>query len=79
MQSLDDEIARIHNKIVELDEQITFTQKMILSLKSGNKDDQLRCKILNADVITVSNKRKQLQTEHQKVHTILVNSNKFEF
>ena len=73
LQAIKDEVARIQIQSIKLNEQITSTQRMIVYLqKSGNKDDQLCCKELNANVLDLSKKAKQLRNEHQKVLPLLM-------
>lgn len=72
LQSLNEKIAKVHDEILKLDEQITSTKRMIVSLKSGSKDDHLCCKELNANVNELSIKTKQLRSEHRKVLYLMI-------
>ena len=47
---------------------------MMVSLKSGNKDDQSCCRELNDNVTSLKSKAKQLQAEHRKVMSINYNT-----
>ena len=71
LQTLRDEISKADKQIGRLDEEITSAQKKILSLRRGNKNDQICCEELNANVKDLQSRTKQLRLDRRKVCKVI--------